>query len=474
MKFKALLATLIISSCAHQHPHHVAEKSQHSEVYREIANLRVDEKEMSPRQINRKLKKIFHSYVIGQRLLEKFDAQLDKTPTTALHSQTYAELQVVRANVDLLEEDLINLQIKLVAISSLPKYTEKEKTHALRGLNLIENFLSGKDIPESLRHMVLGNLREKQGIVLEHIQDISQDENLTQNQSDSINSLAGQTLTVKKNKSKLVANIQKYFVKKNELKDVATEFEKDSDFKNYVKEIKTIAKSLHANERALESEIITPSTGKAGNITGNTFPAKTWSLTYDDGPNAKNSPSVLKVLNDKDVKATFFMLAKQVEALPSTAKSIVSSGMDIASHSYDHPQLTKLSGAGLDKQISTSKKVIENKLGVKVKLFRLPYGAGVSNATIRGKIAAEKMVHVFWNVDTLDWQDKNPTSIYNRTVKQMANSSKNSGVILFHDIHAQTIEASRLVIEHMKKNGLKLCTVQGVIDQVNKNTSDCK
>ena len=55
------------------------------------------------------------------------------------------------------------------------------------------------------------------------------------------------------------------------------------------------------------------------------------------------------------------------------------------------------------------------------------------------------MIHVFWNVDSLDWKDKNPETILARVKKAMAAEKK--GIILFHDIHPQSVEASKLVLK---------------------------
>ena len=95
----------------------------------------------------------------------------------------------------------------------------------------------------------------------------------------------------------------------------------------------------------------------------------------------------------------------------------------------------------------------------------------MSVTAVRQDIANAGMVHVFWNVDTLDWQDKNPQSILARTLKQM--SAYKGGVILFHDIHSQSVIASNLLMAHMKKSGINVCTVQGVVDQQNKNLPGC-
>jgi peptidoglycan/xylan/chitin deacetylase (PgdA/CDA1 family) len=59
------------------------------------------------------------------------------------------------------------------------------------------------------------------------------------------------------------------------------------------------------------------------------------------------------------------------------------------------------------------------------------------------------MIHTSWNVDTLDWQDRNANSIFERTKKQVDILGR--GIILFHDIHPQSVQAVKLLIPYMKK-----------------------
>lgn len=187
-----------------------------------------------------------------------------------------------------------------------------------------------------------------------------------------------------------------------------------------------------------EPQSIAPSPGKSGNVIGSEFPSGVWAITYDDGPSGKTSPSIFQTLRSNGIPATFFWLAKNTAAMPGVVKQ--ASGFELANHSYTHAQLTKLGSAGLDKEIVQSTKVHAGVYGFRPKFFRLPYGAGVNNSKIRSLIAAQGMVHVFWNVDSLDWQDKNPPKIVNRVNMQM--NARGRGVVLFHDIHATTVTAT--------------------------------
>jgi len=192
-----------------------------------------------------------------------------------------------------------------------------------------------------------------------------------------------------------------------------------------------------------------PSTGPQGNITGNQFPPGVWSFTFDDGPHKIHSQKILKNLIDHEMKSTFFMLAQQVKLYPQIALKIQNAGMEIANHSYSHAQLPKISTNRLRHEIHDSQEVIAEVLHKKPQLFRLPYGAGVHVSRIRAQLAAEDLIHVFWNVDSLDWHDRNPASIVARVKKQLRLSRKNGGIILFHDIHPQSVEASRQIMDYM-------------------------
>jgi peptidoglycan/xylan/chitin deacetylase (PgdA/CDA1 family) len=193
-------------------------------------------------------------------------------------------------------------------------------------------------------------------------------------------------------------------------------------------------------------------------LTGNNFPSGVWALTYDDGPDRKLTPMAVKNLNDNHMKATFFWLAKNVKSLKSVVDEVKqgypSTGFPIGDHSYTHPDLSKADAAHLNYEITESASVIRAAISPEqLEFFRCPYGAGFQAPRVRSLIAAGGMVNVFWNVDSLDWQDKNANSVLARTQKQMA--MQKHGIILFHDIHPQSIEATRMLMEWVNAQNAK-------------------
>lgn len=478
MKFRysGLMALAVLVSCStNKYVAYNDPEVAREQVNRSVANAKTT-KDFG-KKIGSLTKNIYHSYLYGQVLLEKYDQELDQDAKKAMEGKTYSELLSVRTFVDQFEQEINDLYIHLVRTSALSQ-SQEEKEKAREALAAIGNFLDGirtdgKELPENLRPLVLSNLTEKQTELYELLKQMR--EEVTDTEAKKV--IWDNMILLRATRRAYNKDLASYEVDADVLKAAVAEAAKDKDFKQFQSDVKSTSKDIHQfikelkGGRSTSSDIIFPAVGPSGNITGNGFPANTWSITYDDGPGGKTSPTVLQNLINHGYKATFFQLAQQVKALPGTAKAIKDAGMDMACHSFTHPQMPKLGPQGRQHEIVEAKHVIEQQLGISIKLFRLPYGAGVSVTSIRQMIADNDMIHVFWNVDTLDWQDKNPQSILARALKQM--SAHKGGVILFHDIHPQSVIASNLLQDHFKQAGTIVCTVQGVIDQQNKGLPSC-
>lgn len=241
----------------------------------------------------------------------------------------------------------------------------------------------------------------------------------------------------------------------------------ETEIRNYSRRLKPDVVVSSARKPSAASSY-RPSTGPEGNLTGREFPMKMWALTYDDGPARQTAPILDELLNRK-MKATFFWLSKNAGAYEKTSVARAKKeGHGLANHSATHQQLTRLGGAALDTEILDSTKTLARIFGQPLEFFRLPYGSGVNNAAIRERIAKAGLIHVYWNVDTLDWQDRNPDSLYNRTMKQVAKQGR--GVILFHDIHSQTVVASRRVMDDLRAQGANLVTMAEAVSAINGGT----
>lgn len=215
--------------------------------------------------------------------------------------------------------------------------------------------------------------------------------------------------------------------------------------------------------QALDS--LYPDAGPSGYVTGNRFPLNTWALTLDDGPHPVHTAGMFKVLKNAGMTGTFFWQTQNMKLYPQFSEQARQLGFHRASHTYTHANLPKISQARLNFEINDAFDDFAKIVGAQPTLFRCPYGAcGETGSNIRQMIAARNALHISWNVDTLDWQDKNPESIFQRTKKQM--ELRNRGIVLFHDIHSQSVIALGLLTDYIKKKGYVVKALPEIISDV--------
>jgi peptidoglycan/xylan/chitin deacetylase (PgdA/CDA1 family)/uncharacterized caspase-like protein len=198
--------------------------------------------------------------------------------------------------------------------------------------------------------------------------------------------------------------------------------------------------------------------GASNEIFGNEFATKTVALTFDDGPHPRYSEQVLALLRKYGLKAVFFELGTNlgsvapdgsVKLYPTSevARKILADGHVIANHTYSHRVLPKLSEAERASEIDRTDVLLSRIVGQRTQLFRAPYGA--RNKEILDKVQADGLRSVMWTIDSLDWADPIPESIAQRVFKALAEKQK--GIILFHDIHKQSVMALSPVIEELQR-----------------------
>lgn len=191
-------------------------------------------------------------------------------------------------------------------------------------------------------------------------------------------------------------------------------------------------------------------------------------ITFDDGPNPETTPRLLKMLAQRGIKATFFVLGSRATASPEIIKQMVAEGHEVANHSWDHPQLPKIPLAAADRQIGDTNAAIERITGKSPLYVRPPYGAMTPalRAHLRDKFGS---TFVYWSVDPLDWKDRNPQLIHDRIVSNVHSGA----IILVHDIHPTTVDAMPRTFDDLLAKGYKFVTVSQLI-AMNKSVPEPK
>ena len=106
---------------------------------------------------------------------------------------------------------------------------------------------------------------------------------------------------------------------------------------------------------------------------------KVIALTFDDGPTAAYTNEILAILDQYGVKATFFVIGREVEENPEYARSIVEAGHELGNHSWSHPNMSLLSLDRIADEIERTDAAIRA-VGYEGELhFRPPFGKNCSH-----------------------------------------------------------------------------------------------
>lgn len=196
-------------------------------------------------------------------------------------------------------------------------------------------------------------------------------------------------------------------------------------------------------------------------------------ITFDDGPSSNITPQILDILNQYQIKATFFVLGCNVVRYPDLVKREYEEGNYIANHGYSHEYDDVYSSAQavLEEYIRTQE-AIRNAIGVPEycsHLFRFPGGTGgkkykkVKNEA-KQLLSDNDILYVDWNALTND-SVGHPTeeSIINDLKSTVG--TKNSVVILMHDNASKQLTASMLpqVLNYLIEQGYTFKTFYDVI-----------
>lgn len=170
-------------------------------------------------------------------------------------------------------------------------------------------------------------------------------------------------------------------------------------------------------------------------------------LTYDDGPNASNTTSLLNALKQAGLRATMFNLGQNAQNNPSLVRDQVNAGMWVGNHSYTHPHMTTLSSSQMSSEITRTQQAIQSATGAAPKLFRPPYGE--TNASLKSIESQNGLTEVLWNVDSQDWNGATTAQIV-----AAAGRLQNGDVILMHDQYQTTLQAIPQIAQNLKSRGL--------------------
>ncbi len=188
-------------------------------------------------------------------------------------------------------------------------------------------------------------------------------------------------------------------------------------------------------------------------------------LTFDDGPSTETE-DLLDVLQQENVKATFFLVGKNVEKYPETARRIVRENHAIGNHSFSHPNYLFTGAKRTRRELEKTQKIIENTTGITPRIARPPYG-------VRSKayFAAAKALNlrtIQWSDTGFDWKSLTAQKIAEKVLE----TAQADSIILLHDgdcaekaNRTATVEAIPLIVKGLQEKGLQVAPLAELLGE---------
>jgi peptidoglycan/xylan/chitin deacetylase (PgdA/CDA1 family) len=186
---------------------------------------------------------------------------------------------------------------------------------------------------------------------------------------------------------------------------------------------------------------------------------KVVAMTFDDGPHPTHTPQLLKMLRDRNIKATFYLVGKNAKAYPNIVRQMVAEGHEIGNHTWTHGSLTSMSDEQIRRELKMSTDAVFEAAGYRPQTIRPPYGA--INQRIKEMMYAEfGYPTIMWSVDPQDWRKPGVSVVTSRIV----NAAHPGAILLAHDIHAPTIQAMPATFDQLLAKGYRFVTVSQLMN----------
>jgi peptidoglycan-N-acetylglucosamine deacetylase len=186
-------------------------------------------------------------------------------------------------------------------------------------------------------------------------------------------------------------------------------------------------------------------------------------LTFDDGPSAQTTPAVLDALAKECVKATFFLVGRNAEALPALVKREIAEGHTVGHHTFSHPASTlrNLSESAAQEEIlrgfeADDRAAYVKAIGApKVPFFRFP---GFADTPALIAWLSAKNIAVFGaDLWVSDWNTMTPEAELALTLSRLDKEKR--GILLLHDTKQQTAAMLPDLLQDLKKGGYKIVNI---------------
>lgn len=180
-------------------------------------------------------------------------------------------------------------------------------------------------------------------------------------------------------------------------------------------------------------------------------------ISFDAAWGSEYTRQIMDILDEYNIKTTFFVVKFWVEDNPEMAKEIVNRGHEIGNHSASHPEMGGLSDGEIEKEIMTTHQTIKEVTGFEPLLFRPPFGH--YSEKLLAKIAGLGYYAIQWDVDSLDWKERGAEDI----IRRVSEKAQPGSIVLFHNNAKYITAALPRVLEHFRQQNYEVVPISQLI-----------
>jgi len=182
-------------------------------------------------------------------------------------------------------------------------------------------------------------------------------------------------------------------------------------------------------------------------------------LTFDDGPHPGFTPQILAILQQYNVKASFFLVGMKAMQAPDLVRAIFDAGHGIGNHTFHHPRLPTISPQEMAQELRLCGEALQAITGEYPHYFRPP--GGRVDAEVLKVAESRGYSTIMWSISPADIKHTSPERILQIVTKQ----AHNGAIILLHDGVPETIAVLPQLIIALKAKGYQFVTIDTLLQE---------
>jgi chitin deacetylase len=199
-----------------------------------------------------------------------------------------------------------------------------------------------------------------------------------------------------------------------------------------------------------------------GLVTKADTPEKVVALTFDDGPTGKTD-EIISILEEEDIKATFFVTGREIEENFEEAQKLVKAGHELGNHSFSHKRMVLKTPSFIKKEIEKTDELIREAGYEGPIQFRPPFGKKLIG--LPRYLDKHDRKTILWNIEPDSYPEIASDS--DNIVTHVNQRIEPGSIILLHvmyDNREESMKSVKGIIQSLKAKGYTFKSVSEMVE----------